>query len=170
MNLRYVVPKKEELNYRKKLVEDPKTMDYNKEIVSFPEEKWDSWFNKWIGNQDPNFYYAYIFDQDIESYVGEIAYRKEPDMDFVNLNIIVESKFRGKGYGKAGLKGLVMIAFKNGWNEVRDLIAKDNFGSQKLFSDFGFRIVNSGIDDGVDFKMTKQEFINKYGEISENQS
>lgn len=165
MNLIYVVPKKEDLNYRKSIVEDPKTMEYNNGIVPFPKEKWDSWYEKWIGNGDPNFYYAYIFDKDIQSYVGEIAYRKEPEMNLVTLNIIIENKHRGKGYGKEGLKGLVSKAFKNGWNEVRDLIGKDNIGSQKLFSDFGFKIVNPDVDGSVDFRLTKEEFINKYGDI-----
>ena len=165
MNLIYIVPKKEELGFRKQLVEDPKTMAYNKNIVPFPKEKWDSWFDKWIGKKDPNYYYAYIFDKDINSYVGEIAYRKETDMNVVTLNIIIDYKYRGKGYGKEGLKGLVITAFKNGWNEVRDLIAEDNYGSQKLFSDFGFQIVNPSIDGGVDFRMTKEKFIEKYGDL-----
>ena len=52
MDLIYVIPKKKELNYRKKLVEDGKTMEYNNGIVPFPKEKWDSWYNKWIGNND----------------------------------------------------------------------------------------------------------------------
>ncbi len=165
MNLIYIVPKKEDLGYRRQLVEDPKTMEYNKGIVPFPKEKWDAWFDKWIGKKDPNYYYAYIFDKDIESYVGEIAYRKEPDMNVVTLNIIIDYKYRGKGYGKEGLKGLVTTAFKNGWPEVRDLIAGDNFGSHKLFSDFGFKIVNPSLDGSIDFRLTKEEFIKKYGAI-----
>lgn len=165
MNLIYIIPKKEDLDYRQSIVEDPKTMEYNNGIVPFPKEKWDLWYKKWIGNRDSNFYYAYIFDEDIQSYVGEIAYRKELDMDLVTLNIIIENKYRGKGYGREGLKGLVTIAFKNGWNEVRDLIKKDNIVSQKLFSDFGFKIVNSNVDGAVDFRLTKEEFTNKYGDI-----
>lgn len=162
MNLIYVVPKKENLNYRQSIVEDEKTMEYNNGIVPFPKEKWDSWYKKWISNDDPKFYYAYIFDKDIQSYVGEIAYRKEPEMNLVTLNIIIENKYRGKGYGKEGLKGLTTIAFKNGWDELRDLIGKDNIGAQKLFSDFGFRIVNPDVDGSIDFRLTKEEFINKY--------
>lgn len=165
MNLVYIIPKKEELSYRQKLIEDPKTMEYNDEIVPFPKEKWDSWYKKWIGNKDPNFYYAYIYDKDIQEYVGEIAYRKEQNMDLVTLNIIIENKYRGKGYGREGLNGLVSVAFKNGWNEVRDLIAKKSTGSQKLFSDFGFKIVNPDVDGSIDFRLTKEHYIEKYGDI-----
>lgn len=81
------------------------------------------------------------------------------------LSIIIESKYRRRGYGKEGLKGLVTTAFKNGWDEVRDLIAKNNVGSQKLFSDFGFKIVDVDKDGDVEFKLGKEEFINLYGDI-----
>ena len=165
MDLIYITPKKEELNYRQKIVENPKTMEYNKGIVPFPKEKWDSWYNKWIGNGNSNFYYAYIFDKDINSYIGEIAYHKESDINAVTLSIIVENKYRKKGYGKAGLKGLINIAFKNGWDEVRDLIAKDSVGSQKLFSNFGFKIINIDKEGNVEFSLTKKDYIKKYGNI-----
>lgn len=163
MNLIYVVPQKEELSFRKQLVENHRTMEYNKSIVPFPKEKWDLWFNKWIGKKDPNYYYAYIFDKDIESYVGEIAYRKEPDMDVVTLSIIIDHKYRGKSYGKNGLMGLVQIAFKNGWDEVRDVLAEDNFNAQKLFSEFGFKVVNNLPNGDIDLRLTKEDFIKKYG-------
>ena len=165
MDLIYVIPKKKELNYRKKLVEDGKTMEYNNGIVPFPKEKWDSWYNKWIGNNDKNYYYAYIYDKDTQTYVGEVAYRKESYENSVMLSIIIESKYRRRGYGKEGLKGLVTTAFENGWNEVRDLIAKNNVGSQKLFSDFGFKIVDIDKDGNVEFGLSKEEFINLYGNI-----
>ena len=165
MDLIYVIPKRTELNYRKKLVEDEKTMEYNNGIVPFPKEKWDSWYNKWIGNNDKNYYYAYIYDKDIQVFVGEVAYRKEVYKNSVMLSIIIESKYRRRGYGKEGLKGLVTTAFKNGWDEVRDLIAKNNVGSQKLFSDFGFKIVDVDKDGNVEFELGKEEFINLYGDI-----
>lgn len=38
MDLIYVIPKRTELNYRKKLVEDEKTMEYNNGIVPFPKK------------------------------------------------------------------------------------------------------------------------------------
>ena len=139
-------------------------MAYNKEIVPFPREKWDAWYDKWIERKDPNYYYAYIFDKDKSIYVGEIAYRKETNLDVGTLNIIIANKYRGLGYGKEGLKGLVNIAFNNGWNEVRDVIEKDNLRSQKMFSDFGFRNIGKDADGNIDFRMTKEEFIDHYGE------
>ncbi len=165
MNLIYIIPKKEQLYYRKHLVEDIKTMEYNHGIVLFPEEKWDSWYEKWIGNNNPNFYYAYIFDKDIQSYVGEIAYRKEEDSNMVTLSVIIEYSYRNKGYGKEALKGLINIAFKNGYKEVYDIIDKDNINSQKMFSNFGFKIVGYDEMNNVIFKITKEEFIKKYGKI-----
>ena len=142
MNLIYVVPKKENLNYRQSIVEDEKTMEYNNGIVPFPKEKWDSWYKKWISNDDPNFYYAYIFDEDIQSYVGEIAYRKEPEMNLVTLNIIIENKYRGKGYAK---KGLVLAIEKCKEiikeNEIYLSVHKDNPASLRVQLECGAFIV-----------------------------
>ena len=140
-------------------------MEYNNGIVLFPKEKWDCWYGKWIGKNDKNYYYTYIYDKDIRAYVEEMAYRKELNRDSVMLSIIIENKYRRKGYGKEGLKGLVTTAFKNGWNEVKDLIGRNNMGSQKLFSDFGFKIIDIDKDGNVEFKLKKEEFINLYGDI-----
>ena len=140
-------------------------MEYNNGIVLFPKEKWDCWYDKWIGKNDKNYYYTYIYDKDIRAYVEEMAYRKELNRDSVMLSIIIENKYRRKGYGKEGLKGLVTTAFKNGWNEVKDLIGRNNMGSQKLFSDFGFKIIDIDKDGNVEFKLKKEEFINLYGDI-----
>lgn len=45
------------------------------------------------------------------------------------------------------------------------IIGINNIGYQKLFSDFGFKIVNLDVDGDVDFRLTKEEFINKYSDI-----
>lgn len=165
MKLTYIIPKKSDLWYRKKLVEDEKTMEFNNGIVPFPEEKWDNWYSKWIGSNNKDYFYAYLFDEDIESFVGEIAYRKESDLNIATLNIIIEYKYRGKGYGKAGLNLLVKTAFKNGFNEVRDYINKDSINSHKLFSDFGFKTVVHKLDSDIEFRMTKEAYINIYGKL-----
>ena len=165
MNLSYVIPKKDELWYRQSIVEDKNTMEFNSGIVLFPREKWDDWYAKWIGCNNHDYFYAYLFDKNTTSYVGEIAYRKENNSNIATLNIIIEYKHRGKGYGKEGLKLLVKTAFKNGYDEVRDYINKNSINSHKLFSSFGFKIVDSENDEDIEFRLTKSEYINIYGEI-----
>lgn len=166
MKLNYIIPKKEELGYRQSVVEDEETMTYNNGIVPFPKEKWDTWYSKWIGSNNPDYFYAYLFDEETKEFVGEIAYRKETDPTIVTLSIIIEHKHRGKGYGKEGLHLLVKNAFKNGYNEVRDYINRNSINSHKLFSNFGFKTIDSENNEDIEFRLTKNEFINIYGEIN----
>jgi diamine N-acetyltransferase len=166
MKLSCITPKKEDLWYRKSIVEDELTMEFNNGTVPFPEEKWDDWYARWIGNGNPNFWYAYLVDNDSKEYVGEIAYRKRNDEeDFATLNIIVEHKHRGKGYGKDGLHLLVTNAFKNGFHEVRDFINRDSNISHNAFSSFGFRMIDEEGMEEIEFRLTKDEYVNLYGEI-----
>lgn len=71
-------PSIEELNYRKELLSDPETMAYNNHFggtIDFDESKWQTWFDKWIGDNNPDFFYAYIYDKSSNIPVGEAAYR-----------------------------------------------------------------------------------------------
>lgn len=171
MNLSYVIPQKEELDYRKKLLSDPKTMEYNKEYggtIDFKKEKWDAWYSKWIKSDNHNYYYAYIKDNKINKYIGEIAYHKDPDTECAMLNIIIEHKYRGHGYSTNSLKKLIKTAFINGYTEVRDTIAIDNITAQKIFKKFGFHKANNQSQEYIDFRMTIKEYEKLYGKIKNN--
>ncbi|MBQ7136564.1 MAG: GNAT family N-acetyltransferase [Bacilli bacterium] len=165
MKLKYVIPNKDDLWYRKSIIEDKDTMKFNNGIVPFPKEKWDSWYSKWIESDNKDYFYAYLFDEDCQKFVGEIAYRKDPNLNIAILNIIIEHKHRGKGYGKEGLNILVKTAFKNGYSEVCDYINKDSLSSHRLFSNFGFKIISSENNDDIEFRLTKNDYVNLYGTI-----
>lgn len=156
----FKIPKLEELGYRKKILADKDTMEYNKKwgwTIDFDESKWDSWYQKWIGNTDKNYFYAYIETVDTKELVGEVAYHYDYETDTVMLNIIIEGSKRGFGYGKKALYKLVDNAFKSGFNEVRDTIACDNIGAQKMFDKFGFLCVDKN-DDYYDYRLKKEDF------------
>lgn len=133
------IPKYEDLWFRKKLLSDSETMAYNHAwggAVSFPEEKWDSWYNKWIVNAEGRFYRYLVSDEDNE-FVGEIAYHYDEDREINIADIIVLAKYRGKGFGKQGLQLLCDFAKGNGIDTLYDDIAIDN-SSVKLFLKNGF--------------------------------
>lgn len=84
------IPTFKELKYRKDLLSDKETMSYNNKFggtIDFNESKWETWYNKWIGNNDPNFFYAYIYDKELDIPVGEVAYRFDEESNCAMLNI-----------------------------------------------------------------------------------
>ena len=54
---------------------------------------------------------------------------------------MIESKYRGKGYSKLGLKLLCDYAKEHGVTELYDDFETDRNGI-KIFEDLGFKIVN----------------------------
>ena len=135
-------------------------MSYNNEsggIIDFDESKWETWYNKWIGNNNSNFFYAYIYDKDSNLPVGEVAYRLDEETNCAMLNIIVEAKHRGNGYGNSGLIALVKTAFKNGYKELRDLVFIKSTSSHALFEKLGFKCVGV-VEDSKDYRLIEENF------------
>ena len=82
-------PTFDELWYRKKLLADPKTMEYNKGYesnainynyengtIDFDEVQWDDFYKEWIVNNKNNFY-AYIVRKYDKKFIGEIKFTQE---------------------------------------------------------------------------------------------
>ena len=60
-----VKPRMDELSYRQKWLSDENTMAYNKKwggMISFPKEKWQVWYERWVVNPDQKFY-AYLYSE-----------------------------------------------------------------------------------------------------------
>lgn len=87
------IPSFDDLWYRQRIMSDPDTMSYNKGYdlhiegydkttgcIEFPECKWNSWYNKFIGRA-PERYYAYIVRKEDNSFIGEVCAHKNPDMN-----------------------------------------------------------------------------------------
>ena len=152
--LKLIVPSIEQLSYRKKILSDPETMNYNKGLelgfkgydnetgcIDFDESKWNNWYNGWV-NREPDRYYAYLVEQDNNCPVGEIAIRFDEDKRTHIISIIIEGKHRGKGYGSEGLKLLLKKAFiQLELEKVTDEFPESRTAANKLFKDFGFKVV-----------------------------
>ena len=67
------------------------------------------WFNNWI-NKEPDKYFTYIYDSDITELIGKIYYY--PDGEVHSMSILINRKYRGKGYSYPALLKLEKIAFK----------------------------------------------------------
>lgn len=145
------IPKLEDYWYEQKIQSDPDTMNYNAGwnvsydgyhydtgCIDFPEDKWEDTFNKRLKE---NKFFAYLKDTSINEYVGYINYHYNKNEDRYYCGILIESKHRGKGYSKSGLKLLCDYAKEHGVNELYDDFEVDRNGIQ-IFEDLGFKIVN----------------------------
>lgn len=122
-----IKPAYRDLWFRKKMLEDEETMSFNHTwggTIPFPEERWYDWYDYWILNAGDTRYYRYL--QNEGSFVGEIAFHYDIDLDGYVANIIIFSKFRGRGYGGEALELLCAEARRKGINVIYDNIAADN--------------------------------------------
>ena len=125
--IKLVQPQIEELKYRKKLLKDPQTMAFNKNnggTVDFNEKIWQPWYALWMN--DAKYYYAYIYDDTLKKYIGEVSYYFEEEYREYVLNIIVEAKYRHLGKGKEALELLCQQAKENGLRFLCDDIETNN--------------------------------------------
>lgn len=149
-NIALVIPKLEEYSYEEKLEKDPNTMSYNAGYdvkysgyhydtgcIDFTVDKWKDAYDKRIKE---NRYFAYIKDFDINEYVGYVNYQYDKEQNIYECGILIEYKYRGKGYSKDALKLLIKEAYNNGIEYLYDTFEKDRENTLKLFLDVGFKI------------------------------
>lgn len=134
-------PTLDELWFREKFMNDKDTMSYNHAwggTIPFPKEKWQKWYDKWIVNHENKRFYRYLLDEETGNFVGETAYHYDEERKIYIADVIVAAQYRGKGYGKAGLKLLCDSAEENGLKFLYDDIAIDN-KAINLFLKSGFK-------------------------------
>ena len=149
-NIKLIVPKISQYYYEQKLESDSKTMNYNAGYdveysgyhydtgcIDFPKEKWKDKYDKRIRE---NKYFAYIKDCTINRYVGYVDYGYNKNEGVYECGILIQYKYRGKGYSKDALKLLVKEANKNGIEYLYDTFEKDRENTLKTFLDIGFEI------------------------------
>lgn len=143
------VPTIDELHFRQEWMKDPKTMSYNAgydmdfegydkktgAIVKTDEEMLE-WYNDWIGSE-PDTYFAYIYDDKTDEPVGEIYYYLDDDIH--SMGIVIQSKYRGRGYSYRALLELEKIAFETyKISELSDFVPLDRINAIKAFKKAGF--------------------------------
>lgn len=181
-NIYLKVPSIDELYYRQEWMKDSKTMSYNAGFdvdlkgydkktgtITKTDKEMVSWYNNWI-NKEPDKYFAYIFDKEIDEPIGEVYYY--PDGDIHSMGILVQDKYRGKGYSYYALLELEKVAFENNdINELSDMVPLDRIGAIKVFKKAGFIHIDKekiekvfGKDTTVkQLLITKEMYFNKYG-------
>lgn len=177
MSVYLKVPKVSELHFRKEWMADPKTMSYNAGYgISDPSydyktgtitktsEELISWFNDWTSNNDR--YFAYIYDSEITEPIGEIYYYKSEGL--YNMGIVIDYKYRGRGYSYYALLELEKVAFiNNNISELSDVIPNERVSAIKAFKKAGFSEIGrtkeaikfGKIEECVELLLRKEEYI-----------
>ena len=118
-------PAFQELSYRQKILSDPATMAYNEPwggTIDFSPDRWEAWSQRWLRSDEKTFFYRYLRLRD-GTFVGEAAWRCDQNDDCPTLSILIEDRFRRRGYGREALRLLLSAAKDAGFLEVCDHIA-----------------------------------------------
>ncbi len=147
------VPTIEELDYRQKIMSDPETMSYNKGYdlgfegyhsdtgcIDFPKSEWRDWYEYFVGCETERFY-AYVRRKEDGAFIGEVNVHRGSDEDY-DMGILIEAKYRGRGYSKEALKLLLKHAFEDmGVKNVHNVFEDERDAAMKVHRDCGFREV-----------------------------
>lgn len=145
------IPKLEDMWYEQKLHSDPLTMSYNAGYdvsyygyhydtgcIDFPKERWELTYNKRIKE---NRYLAYIKDIKLNTFVGYVYYHFNKEENRYDCGILIEYKYREKGYSKKALNMICQKARKENIKELYDNFEIDRKNTLKLFESIGFEVV-----------------------------
>ena len=136
--LRLHLPAYRELGLRQALLADQETMSYNQAwggTIDFPQARWADWYDAWVEHPQGQRFYRYLLDG--EAFVGETAWHWDEARQLHLADVIVLARFRGRGYGRAGLRLLCAAAKEAGIDRLYDDIAIGN-PAAKLFLSEGF--------------------------------
>ncbi|WP_311486916.1 GNAT family N-acetyltransferase [uncultured Anaerococcus sp.] len=149
------IPKENELDFAKNLLNDPATMAYNRGYdlpfagydketgcISHCETYWEKWYDLYFSNPS-EYFYAYIYDKNLKTFVGDVNFHPSKLNPYSrDIGIVIKDEYRGQGYGKLGLKLLIKKAFS--FDSIRALsnnFEKDRAVALKIHKDLGFKIL-----------------------------
>lgn len=167
------IPECEELWYRRKIMQDPETMSYNKGYdmnfegydkatgcIAFPEQEWADWHEFFVG-KEPQRFYAYIVRKEDGAWIGEVNVHRDGDAGRYEMGIVLEAKYRGKGYAEEALKLLLQHAFEDmGADKVHNDFEAERTAAVRTHLAAGFEVIRQegGI---VELLITKEQFFAK---------
>lgn len=159
--IKLYTPKENELEFAKAILADSATMAYNKGYdldfpgydkdtgtITFSDSYRKKWYDLYFSNPG-KYFYAYIYDQELKAFVGDVNFHPSKlNPDARDIGIVIKDEFRGKGYGKIGLKLLIDKAFS--FDSIRVLcnnFEKERIAALKIHEDLGFK--NAYESDGI---------------------
>ena len=151
------IPEENELDFAKNLLSDPATMAYNKGYdLPFPgydketgtithdDSYRKKWYNLYFSNPS-EYFYAYIYDEDLKAFVGDVNFHPSKLNDFTrDIGIVIKDEFRGQGYGKIGLKLLIDKAFSvENISSLHNEFEESRQKALKIHKNIGFKPIEN---------------------------
>lgn len=160
------VPKLQDLWFSQMMLSDPETMSYNDPwggCIDFPEEKWQAWYDRWIG-REPERFYAYI--QVNDAWIGDVNFHYTPEKDWWDMGIVIYAPYRGKGYSFPALQLFADRAFRVcGITRLHNDFEDTRSAALHIHQKLGFR--DLGLENGFrQLILTKEDYFLKSGHLS----
>lgn len=142
--LKLHIPNEDELEYRRHLISDKETMSYN---IGYSDdgagcyyqsiEQVRDWYKNWNNGTDN--YYAYIIRKKDNTPIGEVDIHWSGYCQKHIIGIVIEAKYRGKGYAEEALSLLCDVAFDElKLDKIYDDFPVTRTSAEKVFSKVGF--------------------------------
>ncbi|MGL5634405.1 MAG: GNAT family N-acetyltransferase [Sarcina sp.] len=153
-NLVYIKkPNFEELEYTKKLWSDYDTMKEIGGVYDFTENHKRSFYKKMINPTDGKNFYCLVYKND-GTKVGEVSFHGyDSATKIARLNVKIEYRHRGKGYGTEAIKLLLEFYFYEFLGEVIMETPKNKIGENTL-KKLGFKEATQNT-----YRLKKSEFL-----------
>ena len=173
MNLKLIVPHKEDLWFKKEMKEDPATMNYNAgydlnfegynradgTIQTDLKELKNVWAKNWIGNEPVNFYY---FIKKDNTFIGEIYAKFDKAKNSYEIGIVIKGEFRGKNYATPSIKLLCEILKSQGIKRLYHRLPASRKSAINAYINNGFVVKGEDIDGMSKFgKIEKLVYLEK---------
>lgn len=154
-------PSRALMPFRQAMLSDPATTAYNAPYlppdgcISFPEDTWNGWLEDWTAHE-PERFAGYLADEQ-GNLVGEVSWH-----DFGrDMGIVIKAKYRGRGYGREGLRLLTEEAFRHAEiTELRNTFEPDRAAALALHLHAGF-VPLSQQDGLLTLRLTRERFEQK---------
>lgn len=137
-------PKRDEVPFVQALWADPETMQAVGGTCHLPTERFDPWFAHMVEPGNPATCYCLILKLD-DTPVGEVSFHRwNPWEQSAVLNVKVQARYRGHGYGADALMTFLSWFFgPAGGHKMMDDVALENQNGQRLLRSLGFEQVSN---------------------------
>ncbi len=137
-----VKPSRKELDFRKKIHEDIKTMSFQGHIDEYSQEDLDQLMKEAVEGNGSKELYRLVYCDDCADFVSETSWKYDPELDGYVWNVIVRSDLRRVGYGHETLRLMKIEAINHDIHSFYAFVSEDNKEAKEFLLFEGFQKEN----------------------------